>query len=74
MTSTRIEVSEEYCGGTGYCARISPEVFRLDSARRKAVLLQEVVGDPALLEKVERAETTCPKRAILLHEVEPGTP
>ncbi len=64
MTILRIETSEDYCEGAGYCAKICPEVFQVSSATGKVVLLKITVDDDELAEKVMRAEATCPARAI----------
>jgi ferredoxin len=66
MAGKRIELDESFCEGIGLCARICAEVFRVDAVRSKAVVLQPVVSDPALIEKVIEAENTCPTRAITL--------
>jgi ferredoxin len=69
MAGVRIEV-EDFCEGTGFCVRICPEAFRMDPDTGLAVPISEVVTDPALMEKIENAETTCPARAIILTKIE----
>ena len=65
MSGVRIEI-EAYCEGTGFCAKICPEVFHVDSGTNLAVAAKELITDPELLERIENAETTCPARAIVL--------
>ena len=62
--------STQTCASAPATQRICPSVFSADKALGYAVGLKPVVNDPALLEKVELAEQTCPTRAIELTPVE----
>jgi ferredoxin len=70
MVALKVQVDESFCDGIGYCARLCSEVFQVDPATGKAVVLKSVVDDPAIMEQVEQAETTCPTRAIMFTRVD----
>lgn len=59
----RVEVDEMVCQGTGYCARIAPEVFEVVDGIAKVLAVDP---DPSLADKVDEAERICPSRAITL--------
>ena len=42
-------------------------MFRVDATSGKAVVLQSVVTDQVLIDKVIEAEATCPTQAITVH-------
>ncbi|MDX6438051.1 MAG: hypothetical protein QOF45_634 [Gaiellaceae bacterium] len=58
-----VEVDHAECQGTGYCVRVCPNVFEMDTVRQAARVRLPVVG-PDLLDAVEEAETLCPTGAI----------
>ena len=59
----KVSIDTAACQGTGYCARIAPEVFEVvDSV---AVIKVAVVA-PEFEKIVYEAEVLCPARAILV--------
>ena len=69
VKAIRVQVDENLCQGIGYCERTCPSVFGVDKEKLMAVVKMPMVDDPALIEKVELAEQTCPTRAIMLTSV-----
>jgi ferredoxin len=61
----RVSIDPLRCGGTGYCQRLLPEVFRLPPGGPAEV--REAPG-PELAERVREAEALCPTRAIRVEE------
>ena len=65
MTITaRVEWSQ--CEGHGLCARVAPELFRLEADGKAYTILDEVPA--ALRLKALLAERQCPTEAIAVHE------
>jgi ferredoxin len=61
----RITIDENACQGTGYCARIAPQLFVLKTD------VVEVVCDfvpPSWRELARESEVLCPARAIIIVE------
>ena len=57
-----LRIDREICQGTGYCVRISPELFELEDSLHAKVLND---APPAEIEeKILEAATLCPTRAI----------
>ena len=62
MTVTKVRVDPELCIGTGDCARLAPQAFRLDESRGVSIPLDgAATTDIAVLEE---AAFNCPTRAI----------
>ena len=57
-----IEILRERCCGTGSCAEIAPDVFKLDSKQRCIVIDAEA----ATREKLIEAAEACPCDAIVV--------
>ncbi|MGI9623941.1 MAG: ferredoxin [Acidimicrobiales bacterium] len=56
-----VQIDARICQGTGYCARIAPDVFEVQG--RVGVVL-EPHPDPEHEAVMEEAATLCPTRAI----------
>jgi ferredoxin len=63
----RVEVDLSTCQGYANCVIEAPEVFDLDDATSKAVVLLDTVPE-SLEEQARHAVDNCPVRAIELHE------
>jgi len=63
----RICIDRDLCQGHGVCVSEAPDVFALDRAEQKVVLLDERPA-PALRGAVELAVEHCPTRAISIEE------
>lgn len=61
-----ITVNENECQGIGYCRRVCPEVFSLDTRRRLAVVKMANLVEGELLGRAHEAENLCPTRAIAI--------
>ena len=57
----RVYVDEDECIGCGSCEEICPEVFELDEATQKALVIQPEGGPEDL---VEEASEACPVDCI----------
>jgi ferredoxin len=68
----RLRVNPVLCDGYGYCAEIVPEVISLDDWGFPIVSSRPIEGDD-LLRLADRAVATCPRLALLLENVAPGT-
>lgn len=64
-----VEFDETACQCITYCETICPAVFRVNTVRNKAELIQSVVTDPELFPILREAERTCPTQAISLTQV-----
>jgi ferredoxin len=60
----RVSVDPDVCEGTGYCARVLPDVFALTDDGRAVALVERVAE--AQLEELEEAERLCPVGAVIL--------
>jgi ferredoxin len=68
----RLRVNPILCEGYGYCAEIVPELIGLDDWGFPIVDPRPIDG--AVLEDLaERAVATCPRLALLLEQVPPGS-
>jgi sterol 14-demethylase len=65
--SYRVCVDRDLCQGHGVCVSEAPEVFAIDRAENKVVLLAES-PDPGQRERVELAVRHCPTRALSIEE------
>ena len=63
----KIEVDFDLCQGHGVCAGEAPELFALDAATSKVVVL-EANPPEALRAKLAAAVKYCPTRAIRIAE------
>ncbi|MEA2641838.1 MAG: sterol 14alpha-demethylase [Chloroflexota bacterium] len=61
---TSIDFDE--CEGHGICARVAPEIFKIDEDGNTEILLEEV--PEALRLKLQLAERQCPVQAISVWE------
>ena len=66
--SLKVSVDADLCVGTGECARIASEAFRLDIRERIALVLPTVME--ADLADLEDAAMNCPTQAISIEVVE----
>ena len=57
-----LRINREICQGTGYCVRISPELFKLEDSMQAKVLITEPPAE--FEEEILEASTLCPTRAI----------
>ncbi|MEG3586730.1 MAG: ferredoxin [Actinomycetota bacterium] len=57
-----LRINREICQGTGYCVRISPELFELEDSTQAKVLVAEPPAE--FEEEILEASTLCPTRAI----------
>jgi ferredoxin len=64
--TTRVRIDRDLCIGTAECARLAPQVFRLDEARGVSIALRaaETVDREVLAE----AAFNCPTRAITVED------
>lgn len=60
---TRVSIDGERCMGTGFCARIAPQLFHLDETTLVSVVLLDPVP-PELEDAAREAENACPAVAI----------
>ena len=60
----RVDVDAERCQGNGVCARIAPDVFRLEPGGTVTVARAE--PDPSRAGAVRDAARRCPTRAVKL--------
>ena len=63
----RVKVDLDLCQGHGTCAEEAPEVFDLDAAEGKVILLQAEPAE-ALRDAVKTAVKYCPTRALTLED------
>jgi ferredoxin len=61
----KVTVDPVRCGGTGYCVRLLPQVFRLGDQGPAEVWR---APGPDLAERVREAETLCPTNAIRVED------
>mgnify|MGYP001193425473 FL=1 len=57
-----LRIDREISQGTGYCVRISPELFELEDSMHAKVLIAEPAAE--FEEEILEASTLCPTRAI----------
>ena len=62
MSVPRVRVDPERCIGTGDCARLAPQAFRLDESRGVSVPLPG--AETADADVLAEAAFNCPTRAI----------
>ena len=60
-SSIHIRVDPLICQGTGYCARIAPDVFEVEG---RTARVKQPHPPEAMSELMEEAATLCPTRAI----------
>jgi len=58
----RVRVDPDLCIGTGDCARLAPEAFRIDP--KKNVSMPQPGAETTAREVLEEAAFNCPTRAI----------
>ena len=68
----RIRVNPILCNGYGYCAEIVPELISLDDWGFPIVSTKTIEGD-RVLHLAERAVATCPRLALLIETIQPGS-
>lgn len=64
----RVTVDRRVCVGSGLCAGLAPEAFRLDPARRS----HPVPGVAEASERVREAAEMCPVEAIAIVRADTG--
>ncbi|KIE52439.1 MAG: ferredoxin [Acidimicrobiaceae bacterium] len=57
-----LKIDQEICQGTGYCVRVAPELFVLETTEHANVLIVEPTQDYE--NQIIEAATLCPTRAI----------
>ena len=57
----KVVIDRECCVGCGTCQELCPEVFRLDEASEKAIVIRPEGGDPKC---IEDAISSCPGECI----------
>ena len=57
----------DVCEANAKCMGQAPEVFSVDEDDEMTVL-QDIITDPALQEKVRRAVARCPRNALRIEE------
>ncbi|MBT96036.1 MAG: ferredoxin [Acidimicrobiaceae bacterium] len=57
-----LKVDHEICQGTGYCARVAPDLFVIAGPMEAKVLIAEPTED--FESQILEAATLCPTRAI----------
>ena len=67
--ATEVTIDEICCALTGYCQRVAPEIFEIQSDKPIVQVKHRRIEDRALVEKAYEAEANCPTAAILLDEV-----
>lgn len=63
-TAWSLAVDRDQCMGSGMCAALAPELFRLDAGGRAEPVLREVPGDDRALD----AADSCPALAITVRD------
>ena len=68
MAKINVVVVTEKCQGYGACAKVSPEVFRLNADKKAEA------GDPSAAadDVVLRAARSCPYRAVIVTNTQTG--
>ncbi|WP_236242216.1 ferredoxin [Streptomyces sp. CC228A] len=59
-----LEVAKDRCMGSGMCAALAPELFRLDDAERAEPVRRDIAADERALD----AADSCPALAIAVRE------
>ena len=57
-----LRIDQEICQGTGYCVRVAPELFVLDTSDHAKVIVVDPTQD--FENQIIEAATLCPTRAI----------
>jgi ferredoxin len=57
-----LRIDQEICQGTGYCVRVAPELFVLDTSENAIVIVVDPTQD--FENQIIEAATLCPTRAI----------
>ncbi len=68
MTELHIRIDEDCCAASAMCQRIAPQIFSMPDDADTAILLMDVVSDPAQIALAREAEEACPTRAIDVEE------
>jgi ferredoxin len=68
MTELHVSVDEDCCAASAMCKRIAPQIFDMPDDADTAIVLMEVVTDPAQIDLAREAQEACPTQAIEIEE------
>ena len=63
----RVKIDYARCQGHTMCAQQAPEIFDLDDEEGKGIVILDRVPQE-LEEKLQRAEMSCPERAVCIEQ------